>query len=90
MKRLILLLLLIMVALTASGCNKVVQITIVIPPTLVPYYQWLVEFPGWQSPILVPSTPTPTGVQGYQTVTPRNQFVAKPILAQHSQGLFLI
>jgi hypothetical protein len=42
--KVIILLLLIMVAIT--GCDRILQIKITIPPTLVPYYDWLIKFPG--------------------------------------------
>ncbi len=40
----IVLLLLILVATT--GCDRVLQVKIVIPPVLVPYYDWLIKYPG--------------------------------------------
>lgn len=34
--------------LLASGCNRIVKISIVLPPRLIPYYEWLIDFPRWQ------------------------------------------
>lgn len=36
----------IVVGITLPG--KVIQIQVVIPPRLLPYYEWLISFPGFQ------------------------------------------
>lgn len=47
MRKLILALIIAALLLT-SNCNRILQITIVLPPTLIPYYEWFIDFPGWQ------------------------------------------
>jgi len=34
--------------LFTADCNRIVQINIVLPALFIPYYEWLVDFPGWQ------------------------------------------
>ena len=48
MKHLILLILvLVLLLLIAENERTTIQVFIVIPPELVPYYEWLLSFPGW-------------------------------------------
>ena len=49
--------------------DQMIVITIVIPRNLIPYYDWLMDFPGWkvpQQPEPLPAVPT---YYGYQSVT---------------------
>jgi len=50
MKQLILLILIVALLLLATEANQIIQVIIVVPPELVPYYEWLFSFPGWQQP----------------------------------------
>ena len=56
MKRIVLLLLLIVIVLVISSCNQVVKVEIMIPPNLIPFYEWLLSFPFYRIP---PSAPQP-------------------------------
>ena len=56
MKRIVLLLLLIAIVLVITSCNQVVKVEIMIPPKLIPYYEWLLSFPGIQT---TPDDPQP-------------------------------
>ncbi len=63
MKQLVLLILVLAVLLlVADNQRTTIQMMIVIPPELVPYYDWLLSFPGWPSdyeisnPDLIPVT----------------------------------
>jgi len=62
-KQLVLLILVLAVLLlVADNQRTTIQVMIVIPPELVPYYDWLLSFPGWpavdeiSNPDLVPVT----------------------------------
>ena len=33
----------------ATGCNQILQVSIILPSFLVPYYEWLTNFPGLQT-----------------------------------------
>jgi len=48
MKEIILLLLLIGIILMTSSCDQIIMVEIVIPRQLIPYYEWLLCFPGLQ------------------------------------------
>jgi len=54
MKLLVLLTLVVILVLFVGG-NWSLQVTIILPPALVPYYEWLVSFPGFQQ---VPENPS--------------------------------
>jgi len=54
MKRILLLLLLVSIILTSSSCNQILKVEIMIPLKLIPYYDWLLCFPGFQSTPEVP------------------------------------
>ena len=56
MKRTLLLLLFISIALAASSCDQIVKVEIVIPGKLIPYYDWLLCFPGFKT---LPEAPQP-------------------------------
>jgi len=38
------------ITLTSSSCNQILKVEIVIPPKLIPYYDWLLSFPGLLTP----------------------------------------
>jgi hypothetical protein len=38
------------ILLTSTGCDRILQIDIILPRNLVPYYEWLKSFPSWQPP----------------------------------------
>ena len=57
MKHTLLLLLLISILLVTSSCDQIIKVEIAIPQQLVPYYEWLLYFPGLQTP---PEDPHPT------------------------------
>jgi hypothetical protein len=40
-----------------AGGDWSLQVTIIIPPSLAPYYDWLVNFPGFQVQHESPTTP---------------------------------
>ena len=46
MKRILLLLLLVSIILITSSCNQILKVEIMIPSKLIPYYDWLLYFPG--------------------------------------------
>jgi len=46
MKHFLLFVLLVSIALFTSSCNHILKIEITIPLQLVPYYEWLLSFPG--------------------------------------------
>ena len=48
------LVILISLILLISGCNQILQVTIALPPSLAPYYEWILVFPGWLPPIEKP------------------------------------
>ena len=49
--------------------DQMIVITIVIPRNLIPYYDWLLNFPGWKAPQQPePLPPIPT-YYGYRSVT---------------------
>lgn len=54
---LVLFLLLILIFLINSCEDQIINITIVIPNEFVPYYDWLLDFPGWP-PIPEDSSPS--------------------------------
>jgi len=54
MKRTLLLLLFVGIILATSSCNQIVKVEVMIPQQLIPYCDWLLCFPGLQSP---PETP---------------------------------
>lgn len=54
---------LIMLVLLTIACD--VQVTIILPPRLVPYYEWLTSFPTWDTS--QPDLPTHMEQQGYQS-----------------------
>lgn len=58
MKRMLLILLLFTLALVTS-CDRVLRVDIVLPVELLPYFEWLLKFPGWNR---APLAPTPTGI----------------------------
>jgi len=63
MKHLILLLLVLALLLMAiENAQTTIQVVIVIPSDLVPYYEWLLSFPGWQPPQDEPPDKQPTHV----------------------------
>jgi hypothetical protein len=41
-----------------TGCNQILQISIVLPSFLEAYYEWLITFPGMQTPEPVEPAPT--------------------------------
>ena len=49
MKSVLLLLIILCIVLGITLPGKVIQIQVVIPPRLLPYYQWLISFPGLNS-----------------------------------------
>ena len=50
--------------------KQTISVTIIIPKELVPYYHWLMDFPGWREPRQSePPHPIPIR-KGYQSVTP--------------------
>jgi hypothetical protein len=64
MKQLILLILvLVSLVLVAQNEQTTIQVIIVVPPELVPYYDWLLNFPGWQQIQNGPANMQPTGLQ---------------------------
>jgi len=49
--------------------DQIMVITIIIPRNFIPYYDWLLDFPGWRIPQHPePLPPIPT-YYGYQSVT---------------------
>ena len=57
----LLLLLLFFIIFLITPCeDQIVSITIIIPQKFVPYYDWLIDFPGWQP---VPEEPIPTEIR---------------------------
>ena len=56
-KHFLLLILILALLLLAIEENQIVQVTIVLPPDLLPYYDWLQHFPGWQPPQEKPNIP---------------------------------
>jgi len=54
MMRLLLFILLISIALFTSSCNQILKVDIVIPRELIPYYEWLLSFPGLHPPSEAP------------------------------------
>ncbi|MCJ7702783.1 MAG: hypothetical protein MUO62_14465 [Anaerolineales bacterium] len=58
--------LLALLAFTTSCSSQVLRITIVVPPILVPYYEWLEEYPGWHpAPQMTPAPSEPV-LNGYK------------------------
>ena len=71
MKRLLLLLfILLFVILLTSACNElIISVTIIMPKKFVPYYDWLMDFPGLREPQQIePQHPIPMR-NGYYSVT---------------------
>ena len=58
MRKLIYILLLTALLLT-TGCSRILQINIVLPMPLYPYYDWLLSFPGCR---ILPDEPSPIKV----------------------------
>jgi hypothetical protein len=63
------LLVLLIISLMAPFDDQMIVITIVIPRNLIPYYDWLMEFPGWKVPQRPEPLPTIPTYYGYQSVT---------------------
>ena len=61
MKRMLLILsiLFFVILLIIAYSDQVIRITIVLPNELVPYYEWLIDFPGWRP---APPEPAPKGI----------------------------
>jgi hypothetical protein len=62
MKRslLILSILFFVILLIIAFSDQVIRITIVLPKDFVPYYEWLIDFPGWQPAL---PEPAPKGIR---------------------------
>jgi hypothetical protein len=61
------LLIVLLLSLVITGIifsNKVILIQIIIPRELVPYYEWLVSFPGLEP---IPALPAPENVPIFDT-----------------------
>ena len=54
--------------MVAENQQTTIQVFIVLPPALMPYYDWLLNFPGGQPMQDEPHTPQPMGI-GYRLVT---------------------
>jgi len=63
-KQLILLIMILALSLLASENNQIIQVIIVVPPELVPYFEWLFSFPGWQPQENIEPTQQPILVTG--------------------------
>jgi len=73
MKQLILLIIVLaLLLLVADNERTTVQVTIVVPPELVPYFEWLVRFPGWHPPKDEPPNYNPAGLQARNKASPSN------------------
>jgi hypothetical protein len=46
MKIILLLIVLIALMMSSTDCNWIIQVTIVMPTQILPYYEWLINFPG--------------------------------------------
>jgi len=55
-KHFLLLIWILALLLLATDETQIVQVTIILPPDLLPYYEWLRQFPGWQPPQENPDT----------------------------------
>lgn len=45
----LILILVVSILMLTLGSTQILQITIILPPSLILYYEWLLEFPGWQT-----------------------------------------
>ena len=73
-KQLILILLAFGLLMLASNESQIIQVVIVVPPELVPYYEWLLSFPGWMQPDEKPPSNQPVR-NSYKPVTIPHQVV---------------
>ena len=44
--------------------DKIIYVQLVIPPELLPYYEWLISFPGIKT---LPAAPSPNKIPSYNT-----------------------
>lgn len=65
--------LLALLTFTTSCSNQVLRITIVVPPILVPYYEWLQEYPGRHPPSQITPVPSKPVLHGYQWLIKNNR-----------------
>lgn len=73
MKSLILLIMVLMLLLLAAAHESTtIQVVIVIPSELVPYYEWLVSFPGWHPPQDESPNHNPAGLQARNKASQSN------------------
>lgn len=61
-------------------------VTIVMPPSLMPYYDWLLAFPGWAPVHSKPPLLFPLKV-GFRSVTPGGEQVTFPAPGLNNPGL---
>ena len=64
-----LLLVLLIIFVSLPFDDQMVVITIVIPRNLIPYYEWLLNFPGWTVPLQTEPLQTIPTYYSYQSVT---------------------
>ena len=77
MKLLILLVVLLALLLMfVENEHTTIQVVIIIPIELVPYYEWLLSYPGWQTPQDEPSREQPINI-GYKSVTQQNEVITR-------------
>ena len=65
--------------------DQIISITIVIPRNFAPYYDWLMNFPGWKvSPQIPAPHPTPM-LHSHYSVTPFHDLITypKPVRNNH-------
>jgi hypothetical protein len=77
-KQLILLLMMLALLLLPAGENQIVQVMVILPLELVPYYEWVLNFPGWQQLQNEPSNMQPTGLQACNTSSRSDHSAVKP------------
>ena len=72
---LVLILLFVIILLLSIQEQATISITIVIPSKLIPYYDWLMDFPGWRNPGQIPPPYVKPVLDSYYSVTPKHNSI---------------
>jgi len=76
-KQLFLLIIVLALLLLSVGEDQIIQVIVILPPALVPYYEWLLDFPGGQPLQNEPSNMQPAGLQACNSNQRNNHSAVK-------------